>query len=63
MPEELTPFNMLHRLWTKAVGTSDYDKREWKLLERAILRLQDFEKIQKEIESLVPSRQGKKASK
>ena len=24
---------LLHRLWTKAVGTPDYDKSEWKELE------------------------------
>ena len=27
---------LLHVLWTKAVGTPDYDKREWKALEQAI---------------------------
>jgi hypothetical protein len=26
----------LHRLWTKAVGTDDYDKEEWKRLEALI---------------------------
>ncbi len=34
---------LLHKLWTKAVGTTDYDKEEWKefqaLLERMILAL------------------------
>ena len=28
---------ILQRLWTKAVGTKDYDKEEWKHLERAIV--------------------------
>ena len=27
---------LLHRLWTKAVGTEGYDKEEWKALEREI---------------------------
>ena len=31
--------NLLHRLWTKAVGTKDYDKSEWKELERRIWAL------------------------
>lgn len=29
----------LHRLWSKAVGTPDYDKQEWKALEDAIVKL------------------------
>lgn len=28
--------NLFHRLWTKAVGTKDYDKKEWMELERRI---------------------------
>jgi hypothetical protein len=28
---------LLHRLWTKAVGTAGYDKREWKQLEALLL--------------------------
>ena len=28
--------NLFHRLWTKAVGTKDYDKKEWQELERRI---------------------------
>ena len=28
--------NALQRLWTKAVGTADYDKEEWKHLEATI---------------------------
>lgn len=31
------PFNLLHRLWTKAVGTDDYDKAEWAELEKFVL--------------------------
>ena len=27
---------LLHRLWTKAVGTKDYDKKEWQALEQMI---------------------------
>jgi hypothetical protein len=27
---------LLHRLWTKAVGTMDYDKAEWKRLEKMV---------------------------
>jgi hypothetical protein len=34
----LTVDNLLHRLWSKAVGTENYDKREWKLLNRELLR-------------------------
>lgn len=32
----LTPDNLLHRLWTKAVGTPEYDKAEWMELERRL---------------------------
>ena len=28
--------NLLHRLWTKAVGTENYNKSEWKELEYRI---------------------------
>jgi len=28
--------NMLHKLWTKAVGTEGYDKKLWMELERLI---------------------------
>jgi len=27
---------IFHRLWTKAVGTHDYDKAEWKRLEKLV---------------------------
>lgn len=30
---------LLHTLWTKAVGTEDYDKQEWRALEAAINKL------------------------
>jgi len=30
---------LFHKLWTKAVGTKDYDKKEWKLLEDHLYRL------------------------
>ncbi len=38
-PRQERAHNLLHRLWTKAVGTPDYDKSEWKDLEGAILTL------------------------
>lgn len=28
--------NLFYRLWTKAVGTPDYDKEEWKRLEKIL---------------------------
>lgn len=34
--ENLPADNLFHRLWTKAVGTELYDKREWQQLERYI---------------------------
>ena len=30
---------LFHRLWTKAVGTKDYDKREWQQLEMYLRKL------------------------
>jgi len=30
---------LMHRLWTRAVGTPEYNKREWQSLEAAILKL------------------------
>lgn len=27
---------LLHRLWTRAVGTPDYNKADWKVLERLL---------------------------
>lgn len=30
---------LLHRLWTKAVGMKDYDKEEWRELERRLQSL------------------------
>lgn len=32
-----TPWELFHRLWTKAVGTQRYDKTEWTYLEAALL--------------------------
>lgn len=31
--------NALHRCWSKAVGTSGYDKADWKILDKALSRL------------------------
>jgi hypothetical protein len=31
-PEEKEIYHLYHVLWTKAVGTQDYDKKEWKKL-------------------------------
>ncbi len=33
-----TMWHLFHALWSKAVGTSDYDKKQWLELEREILR-------------------------
>lgn len=38
-----TPFHLLHRLWTKAVGTPDYNKEEWRQMESCILKLEKLE--------------------
>lgn len=40
-PEEIeaVAHRLLHRLWTKAVGTSDYDKKAWQDLEASLFRL------------------------
>ncbi len=32
--------NLLHRLWPKAVGTSDYCKSEWRQLQHDIEKLE-----------------------
>jgi len=32
----LSTHYLMHKLWTKAVGTEDYDKAEWKELEKRI---------------------------
>ena len=34
---------LFHKLWTKAVGTQDYNKLEWLKLEAEILRLERIE--------------------
>lgn len=33
----MTRHELLHKLWTKAVGTDDYVKAEWKVLEKLLL--------------------------
>lgn len=38
-PRLVRAHNTLHKLWTKSVGTPDYDKSEWKDLEGAIFTL------------------------
>ncbi len=35
---------VFHKLWTKAVGTDDYDKKEWVDLEQHIIRLNRLER-------------------
>jgi len=37
-PRKVSVYHLLHRLWTKAVDTPGYDKREWQAMERVILR-------------------------
>lgn len=37
-PILVTDHELLHKLWTKAVGTADYNKQEWKELEARFLR-------------------------
>lgn len=34
----LTPHEILHRLWSKAVGTTNYNKSEWRHLEKIMQR-------------------------
>lgn len=34
--ERVEKHRLLHTLWTKAVGTSDYDKSEWRQLEEIL---------------------------
>ena len=36
--KDISTHHLLHRLWTKAVGTPDYDKREWKELESRLIQ-------------------------
>ena len=48
--ENLTAFNLFHRLWTKAVGTPNYLKIEWKAMERMVLALEERERILQTIE-------------
>lgn len=37
-PKPKTYWELFHRLWTKAVGTDDYDKEQWKRLEKLMLQ-------------------------
>lgn len=37
-PSTATTYQLLHRLWTKAVGTADYVKAEWRELERKLTK-------------------------
>lgn len=39
--EKQTLHILLHRLWTKAVGTPDYVKTDWISLEALLLKLQE----------------------
>ena len=41
---EITIHEAFHKLWTKAVGTDGYDKKEWIDLERHIMRLDRLER-------------------
>lgn len=34
---------VFHRLWTKAVGTKDYNKKDWQLIARAMYEKKEFE--------------------
>jgi len=36
--EEQYVSDLFHMLWTKAVGTEDYDKQEWKEFQRELLK-------------------------
>lgn len=36
--EDLSAFHLFHRLWTKAVGTSTYNKAQWMKLESILVR-------------------------
>lgn len=45
--EEQDTWDLFHRLWSKAVGTQEYNKEEWKKLEAKIsnLMLKGKEKV------------------
>jgi len=51
-PETFTPFNLLHRLWTKAVGEKGYKKPEWMALERVVAVAEEHEKLIAEMDFL-----------
>ena len=42
MVEELSNSELFHHLWTKAVGTEGYDKREWRELDDRLHRIGFF---------------------
>jgi len=37
--DSLTNFELFHRLWSKAVDSPGYDKREWVALEQRLIRI------------------------
>ena len=41
--KKLSNHSLLHTLWTKAVGTKDYNKQEWKELESRLIKLTKYE--------------------
>lgn len=41
---------LFHTLWTKAVGTPNYDKAEWMELERKLIRFELLETLHREKE-------------
>lgn len=59
MAETLTAFNLVHRLWTKAVGTPAYKKAEWRAMERMILALEEREKLLADIEARLTNPPGR----
>lgn len=49
--DKLSPDHLLHHLWTKAVGTSDYVKEEWRQLEA------EFWNLKRELRDLKEEKQ------
>jgi len=47
--EPLSPHDLLHRLWTKAVGTPEYIKAEWRAMERLIRSLDERDALLMEV--------------
>ena len=58
MAEKLTAYFLMHRLWTKAVGTSEYIKAEWRVMERMIYALEEREKLLADVEQLMINNPG-----